>query len=169
MYLFCISGKLEWAWEWERSREVWERERLKEDMKKKRERREERKKRGTLRAYQAARPLSEEKQPACALRVQWLDVDFNAYSGRQIRYKTFREKEATSVHRRQLVPLSDENGSAFTMRAQRFAVFASYWSAYFRPCWVEWLFRNGSGVWGQYQGLIMIPTIMLPSLTGTLE
>ena len=164
--------------------------------------REERKKRGTPRAHPAARPFRR-KQPACALRVQWLVVEFNAYSEWQIKYKLCRETEATSVHLRNQTPLSEEKQPAWALRVQWLVVgfnvhnkwngrnrnfrerereatsvhyrqtsvcnFCLLLKPVFLPCVVEWLFASRSGVWGQCQGLSIIPTIMLPSLTGTFE
>ena len=64
---------------------------------------------------------------------------------------------------------SEEKQQACALRVRGLVVSASYRGEYFRPCGDECLFPNGNREWEQYQGLSMIPTIMLPSLTGTLE
>ena len=80
-----------------------------------------------------------------------------------------REREAPSVQHLQPVPPSGQNLSAYALRTQTDVDYASYWGGFFCPFGCEWLFPSKNGVWGQYQGLSMIPTIMLFSPTGTLE
>ena len=132
-----LEGASVWGRERERERE---RERVKEWKKiwRKREKEEKKERKETPSEHTRQPDPFRRKQPACALRVQWLVVEFNVHNKWNGRNRNFREREreATSVH---------------------------YWGG------VEWLFTSGSGVWGQCQGLSIIPTIMLPSLTGTFE
>ena len=117
-------GKLEGAWEMEQKRSLREierereREKVKGDMMKEMERREERKKRGALRAQPAARTPFRGKESACALRVHWLLVNFNAYSDCQIKQKTFREREATAVQFCSQIHFSEETQPACALRVE---------------------------------------------------
>ena len=194
--------KLEGDWELERKRDVWERESERRYEERDRRKRRKKEKKHPQRTPGSQTPfLFRGKETACAQKVQWLVVDFNAYREWQI--KKIRERDATSVQFRSQTHFSEEKQPACALRVQwlvvgfnahketkrrnrvfrekereapsihhqqhRFVIFASYWSGCFRHCGVEWLFPSGSGVWGQYQGFIMISTNMLPSFTGTLE
>ena len=149
-------GKLEGAWEMEQKRSLREIERererdreseiVKEDMKKEIARREERKKRVTLRAQPAARTPFRGKETASALKVQWLVVDFNAYSKWQTKQKkTFREREATSVHLQQLVPAFRWKQVGFYTESAKVCSFCLLLKRVFSPLrgwvvvpWREW-------------------------------
>ena len=107
-------------------------------------------------------PISGNQQPACALRIKWLVIGFDVYSE--------KEKERHPQCTTDSQPsISEDEQPACALRVQRLVVYTSYWGGYFRPCGGEWLFTSGNRVWDQYQGLRMIPAIMLPSLTGALD
>ena len=71
-----------------------------------------------------------------------------------------KEKEAPSEHHRQPV---------LPFRGKPAGLCTESTTACGLCLFFAWLFPVGNRVWDQYQGLSLIPTIMLPSLTGTVE
>ena len=188
-----VLGEREWWREW-RSRVFGEEERRKKE--KEEGKKEEIHPQCTTGSQS---PLSEAQQPACVLRVPWLVIGFDVYiEWKTLMKKSLereREIEAPSVHHQQ--PAFPFRGRAVGFRTEttKACALCLFLRRFFPPLrgWVVVPEREhsvvpvsrprhvshdhaalpywwpGIRVWGQYQGLSMIPKIMLPSRTGTLE
>ena len=98
-------------------------------------------------------------------------VGFNAYCELKIKKESLEKEKKTQTlcTTCNQSPLSEEIQLAWALRARKLVVFAYYWGNCFCHFGFEQFFPCGNRVCGQYQGLSLIPRILLPFLTGTLE